>query len=289
MLTRQMTAARAFGLTYRWLLGLMVLTLAACAHNPHATYEPTRAQHGKDVMWIPTSDPLIAEMLNMAQVNANDLVYDLGAGDGRIAIAAARQYGARAVGIEYNPQLASYARENVQKAGVADKVTIITGDIFKEDFSHATVVTLYLLESLNIRLKPQILAMKPGTRVVSNSFSMGGWIADNAVEASNGAIGLFWIVPARMQGRWRVQLPGLPESELAITQKYQFIEGRLTSLDGATKRGLEGRLRGSDLTLTYVDLQGRERQATVVVSDTDWQGQLTDDPSARVTAQRISP
>lgn len=131
-------------------------------------YKPTVGQEGKDVIWVPTNDALVRVMLQTAKVTPNDLVYDLGAGDGKIAIAAARDYGATAVGIEYNPDMAALAQRNAERAGVADKVKVIHGDIFEEDFSNATVVTLYLLPHLNMKLRPTLLDMKPGTRIVSN-------------------------------------------------------------------------------------------------------------------------
>jgi SAM-dependent methyltransferase len=289
MLNHSTIAHRTATMTPRWILALLVLALAACAHNPHEPYQPIRAQHGKDVMWIPTSDPLISDMLQMAQVNSDDLVYDLGAGDGRIAIAVAQQRGARAVGIEYNPDLAEFARENVKKAGVQDKVTIITGDIFVEDFSNASVLTLYLLESLNIRLKPQILSMKPGTRVVSNSFGMGAWIPDDAVEASNGAIGLFWIVPAAVNGNWQADLPGLPKGTLVVTQKYQFFDARLDLPDGKRIRDIEGKLRGNVITLTYRDTQGQRQSVTAVVNGEQWLEPEVSQAAPRVIATRVNP
>ena len=141
----------------RYPLGVAVLVRGCASNYVDGEYRPIRAQHGKNVMWVPTLDALVTNMLQMAKVISDDLVYDLGAGDGKIAIAVARQYGATAVDIEYNPEMADFAREQVRRAGVQDKVTIVTGDIFKEDFSKADVLTLYLLESLNVRLKPQIL------------------------------------------------------------------------------------------------------------------------------------
>lgn len=156
-------------------------------------YKPDIGQTGKDVIWVPTPDQLVDKMLATAKVTDKDLVYDLGAGDGKIAIAAALKFGAKSVGIEYNPDMAAFAQRNVERAGVKDRVRIIRGDIFEEDFSSATVVTLYLLPDLNIKLKPILQKMKAGTRVVSNSFSMGDWDADEVIEADRGQgfFGLF--------------------------------------------------------------------------------------------------
>jgi len=271
------------------LMVLLAVLLSACGHNPNQPYQPIQAQHGKDVMWMPTSDPLALAMLDMAQVKSNDVVYDLGAGDGRIAIEAARVYGATAVGIEYNPKLAEFARQNVAHAGLQDKVTIITGDIFEENFSSASVITLYLLESLNMKLKPTLLKMKPGTRVVSNSFGMGLWIPDNAVQASNGTVGMLWIVPAKIAGRWQVNaLPGLSSEaggaggELDLRQSFQFVDGHLRQPNG-TPIKVEGRLLGDVLTLNYMDLNEQPQTVRLIVDQTQWQraGDTVDTPVAK--------
>ena len=145
-------------------------------------YQPTPGQSGKDVVWIPTPDALVTRMLEAVKTTKDDLVYDLGSGDGKIPIAAAKEYGAKAVGIEYNPEMAEFARRNVKRAGVEQLVNIITGDIFVEDFSKATVVTMYLLPQLNAKLRPIILGMKPGTRVTSHQFDMGDWEADQHLK-----------------------------------------------------------------------------------------------------------
>ncbi len=250
-------------------------------------YEPVVAQQGKDVIWVPTPNDLVVKMLETAKVNSNDLVYDLGAGDGKIPIQAARQFGARAVGIEYNPEMAALARSNAQQAGVADKVTIITGDIFKEDFSNATVVTLYLLTSLNIRLKPTILDMKPGTRVVSNSFMMGQWEPDEIVSPEGGGRGYFWIVPAKIQGDWSVNdLPGFSTALLSLNQKFQKVEGSLTFSDNRSQK-IQGRLNGSQLSFTYRDAKDKPQTFVGQVSSKSINGSLKDQPTAVVTATKI--
>ena len=146
-----------------------------------ADYQPVQGQAGKDVIWVPTPEGLIEKMLTTAKVSSQDKVFDLGAGDGIIAITAARKYGAQSVGIEYNPDMAQFARRKVAEAGMTDKVKIITGDIFQEDFSSATVVTLYLMPHLNLKLRPILLKMKPGTRVVSHAFNMGDWEPDERI------------------------------------------------------------------------------------------------------------
>ena len=160
-----------------WAISCLLLCSFGWAQTAgtEATYKPTLGQMGKDVMWLPTPKELVENMLSMAQVNDQDLLYDLGAGDGVIAITAAKKHGARAVGIEYNPKLAAFAQQKVIEAGVQDKVRIVHGDIFQTDFSQATVLTLYLLPEINYQLRPTILKMKPGTRVVSHDFDMVEW------------------------------------------------------------------------------------------------------------------
>ena len=211
-------------------------------------YKPDIGQTGKDVIWVPTPDQLVDKMLATAKVTDKDLVYDLGAGDGKIAIAAALKFGAKSVGIEYNPDMAAYAQRNVERAGVQDRVRIIRGDIFEEDFSTATVVTLYLLPDLNIKLKPILQKMKAGTRVVSNSFSMGDWDADEVIEVDRGQ-GFFWIVPARIEGRWDIRISG-QKGLLELNQKNQKFEGSLR-LGGKTFNVTNGHLRGASFTFDY--------------------------------------
>jgi SAM-dependent methyltransferase len=199
-----------------------IVTLALALANPPAVFaqadeawRPQRGQTGKDVMWLPTPDELAYRLLEVARVGPNDLVYDLGAGDGRIAIAAAQRHGARAVGIEYNARLAAFAQREVERAGVADRVRIIQADLFQTDFSSATVLTLYLLDELNQQLRPRVLSMKPGTRVVSNSFAMGDWEPDHVVRVGT-QVGYYWLVPATVEGEWIVEGRALPLLSPAI-------------------------------------------------------------------------
>lgn len=227
--------------------GVLAFANPAASDKP---YVPVRGQMGKDVIWIPTPKGLIDKMLAAARVTSSDRVYDLGAGDGIIAITAAREFGAQAVGIEYNPRMADYARRMVQEAGVADKVRIITGDIFKEDFSSATVLTLYLLPELNMQLRPTILRMKPGTRVVSHAFSMGDWEPDETLNHET-ARGFLWVVPASVEGEW--MLSGMEGGPLRISlrQVLQKIGGSLTR--GSSSQPLLGaRLRGDELFFQFV-------------------------------------
>lgn len=211
-------------------------------------YQPFIGQSGKDVVWVPSPDQLIDKMLKTAKVTEKDIVFDLGAGDGKIAIAAALNYGAKSTGIEFNPEMAALAQRNVERAGLKDKVRIINGDIFVEDFSSATVVTLYLLPELNLKLKPILQKMKPGTRVVSNSFTMGEWEADEVIESDRGR-GYFWIIPAIMTGEWNLQLAG-KTAQLSINQRDQKFTGTL-KLGGETFQVINGLLRASDFTFEY--------------------------------------
>jgi SAM-dependent methyltransferase len=220
--------------------------MVGCASTTDSNYKPARGQAGKDVIWIPNPPELVEKMLTNAKVTPQDRVFDLGAGDGIIAIAAAQKFKANAVGIEFNPSMAEFARRKVAEAGVQDKVRIITGDIFKEDFSSANVLTMYLLPDLNLRLRPTILQMKPGTRVVAHAFDMGEWQADETATAA-GATAYLWIVPAPVQGGWSVSFDGGKTARLNLEQTFQNVGGTLT-LDGRTLPLLGARLRGEDLS-----------------------------------------
>ena len=268
---------------------LMMSLVAGCTTQHAGTdqYQPLMAQRGKDVMWMPTPNEIVSEMLEMAQVTSVDLVYDLGAGDGKIPIEAARRYGARAVGIEYNPDMAALARRNAQQAGVSDRVTIVTGDIFKEDFSNATVVTLYLLTDLNIKLKPTLLKMKPGTRIVSNTFAMGAWIPDEVVLTNGESSGYFWIVPARVEGKWSVTgLPGFDNAQLSIIQKNQKFDAQLALTEKNIQR-IEGGLRGSRINFEYIDTDGKLMRFVGEVGANTMHGSIQQQPNSVVTAKRM--
>lgn len=227
-------------------------------------YQPEVGQQGKDVIWVPTNDELVTKMLSTAKVTASDIVYDLGAGDGKIPIAAARIHGARAVGIEYNPDMAALAKRNASRAGVTDKVKIIHGDIFKEDFSEATVITLYLLPDLNIKLRPTILKMKPGTRVVSHAFHMGDWSPDQTINTSM-AQAYYWVVPAAVAGDWTIEGFGGNKAKLSLSQRYQQVGGNLTI--GKTNQPILGaKLEGERLYFSYVDDKGTLQHVKATVT-----------------------
>ena len=250
-----------------------LLFLQACSSLPPETYTPKLGQLGKDVMWLPTRDELVTQMLTAARVTPEDEVVDLGAGDGKIPIAAARQFGARAWGIEYNKDLAALAQRNAQRAGVADRVRIVHGDIFKEDFSKATVVTLYLLEELNAQLRPTILKMKPGTRVVSNTFSMGDWEPDQVIRVGTNT-GYFWTVPAVVAGQWTVQgLDSRGTARLQLTQRHQRVGGTLAW--GSQVQPLLGaRMDGAQLHFSFVHAEGLLQAAKLQVQGQTLNGEL---------------
>ena len=226
-------------------------------------YKPRVGQEGKDVVWVPTSNELLALMLKTAKVTPNDLVYDLGSGDGRIAIAAAKDFGARAVGIEYNPEMAKLAQRNADRSGVSDRVKIINGDIFKEDFSKATVVTMYLLPDLNMALRPTILKMKPGTRVASHAFNMGDWEADVEIDAS--ARAYYWVVPAKVDGEWLITGLEPNKTTLKLSQHYQKIGGTL-QIGNESQPILNPKLEGATLSFTYLN---RDKSPHSVIMSVD--------------------
>ena len=246
------------------LLGLTVLLLSllGCTSTNYGDdqYQLRMATHGKDIMWMPTKVETTHEMLTLAGVRSTDILYDLGSGDGVIPIEAAKLYGVRAYGIEYNPDLVALSIRNAQRAKVQNLVSFKQGDIFVEDFSQASVLTLFLGESLNTRLMPTILKMKPGTRVVSNTFRMESWIADREIKTRPGEIIYLWIVPANIDGLWVVS--GLPKGDtanLVIRQKKQFFDGSIdASMMNNTRRTIyfeDGRISGQHIEFAFKDGQ----------------------------------
>jgi precorrin-6B methylase 2 len=204
-------------------------------------YEPQVGQAGKDVVWVPTPQALVEKMLDLAKVTPQDLVIDLGSGDGRTVITAAKR-GARAIGVEYNPDMVELSQRNAKKEGVSEKATFIKADLFEYDFSKANVVTMFLLPSINMKLRPKILNMRPGTRIVANSFNMEDWEADQTETITNDCTSwctaLLWIVPAKVDGVW-----SMPQGDLKLTQQFQKVTGTLGS-----QAISEGKLRGDELT-----------------------------------------
>ena len=250
-------------------LAMLATAPIACAQQ----FKPYVGQQGKDVVWVPTPDEVVERMLNMAQTKSEDYVIDLGAGDGKIAITAAKKFGARALGIEYNPDMVAHAQTNARAAGVLGKAQIVQGDIFATDFTQATVLTMYLLPSLNMKLRPQILAMRPGTRVVAHAFNMEDWEPDETSDI-DGRRAYLWIVPASVNGRWAMELSGGGGSEklsLNFDQKFQRIDG--TAYLGAIQAGLrEPRLSGARISFAYVDNKGVRRDFTGRVNRTTMEG-----------------
>jgi precorrin-6B methylase 2 len=241
-----------FPLRFAALLAAVLLFIQpAAAQQKPGVYEPQVGQSGKDVIWVPTPDEVVERMLRMAQTTKDDVVYDLGAGDGKIAIAAAKKFGARATGIEYNPEMAKHAQGNVVKAGVTERARIMQGDIFATNFSEATVVTMYLLPGLNMKLRPTLLAMRPGTRVVSHSFTMEDWEADE-ISSMDGRRAYFWVVPAQVGGSWQME-SGSEKNEISFEQRFQKIDGNVTL--GANMHGglRDARLRGFNISFAIVD------------------------------------
>ncbi len=236
-------------------LALFALALPAQAQNTAKEYTPHVGQEGKDVIWVPTPEALVQRMLDMAKLTAKDIHYDLGSGDGRTVIAAAKR-GAQAFGVEYNPDMVALSERIAAKEGVTGKAKFIHGDIFQTDFSQATVLTLYLLPSLNVKLRPTILKMKPGTRVVSHAFSMDDWQADQT-DNVEGRTAYLWIVPAPVEGTWRWSSTGggPKEYELALRQQYQQVEG-LVRLDGKMGQLRNVKLSGDQISFTVHELSG---------------------------------
>jgi hypothetical protein len=243
-------------LASRFLTALLAAATFACAPVTTAQdYSPTVGQEGKDVIWVPTPQALVDKMLDMAKLTAKDIHYDLGSGDGRTVITAAKR-GAQAYGVEFNPDMVKLSERTAAKEGVAGKAKFINGDIFQTDFTHATVVTLYLLPSLNVKLRPTILKMKPGTRVVSHAFSMEDWQPDQT-ETVEGRTAYLWIVPAPVEGTWRwsVSGNGPKDYELSLRQQYQKVEG-LIRLDGKMGQLRDIKLQGDQLSFSVHEVAG---------------------------------
>jgi hypothetical protein len=243
---------------YRLPLIILATALAATAlaqpPQVQKPYEPSVGQPGKDVVWVPTSHELVDKMLDIAKVTPADYLIDLGSGDGRTVITAAKR-GLHALGIEYNPDMVELSKANAAKEGVSELATFVKADIFESDFSKATVITMFLLPNLNLQLRPKILDLKPGTRIVANTFTMGDWTADETTNAGEEGssdeegygsfhTALLWIVPAKVAGTWQ-----MGEEELVFTQTFQTFEGTFRS-PGRSVPISNGRLRGDQISFT---------------------------------------
>ena len=239
----------------------LLVAASAVAHAQPAkeaqpSYQPHVGQQGKDVVWVPTPQALVERMLDMVKLTPKDFVMDLGSGDGRTVITAAKR-GARAVGIEYNPDMVALSRDNAKKAGVSDRAQFMKADLFATDLSQATVITMFLLPDINLRLRPKILALKPGTRVVSNTFTMGDWQADETSTPDNcestWCTALLWIVPAQVAGIYSTA-----QGEVTLRQHYQMLSGTLRA-EGRTVPIEDGRVRGEEIAFTAGGKQYRGR------------------------------
>ena len=253
---------------------VVVLAITPSIHAAPA-YTPKVGQSGKDVIWVPTPDALADRMLAMAQVRPEDQVVDLGSGDGRLVILAAKKYGARARGVEYNGELVALAQQAAKAAGVAERAQFEQADIFKVDFRAASVITLYMIPAVNRRLRPILLAMRPGTRVVSHQFAMEDWLPDETSYVEQRTAYL-WIVPALVGGGWSLAMPDGAAVNLDIEQKFQQINGRAMLASGAVRAGLrDTRLRGDAIWFTLVDTRGLTHEFTGRVLAGRMEGKVT--------------
>ena len=241
------------------LLALLIAVLSACAaaqaQPAKQEFKPEVGQEGKDVIWVPTPQELVEKMLDMAKVTPKDYVIDLGSGDGRTVIAAGK-LGAKALGIEYNPDMVELSKRNAAKEGVSDRATFMKADLFETDLSQAQVITMFLLPDINLKLRPKLLNLRPGTRIVSNSFTMGEWQADETADVKNGCASYctayLWIVPAKVDGTWQ-----LPQGELTLKQTFQMVSGILKT--GNSAAPLNGKVTGDQIRFTAggTEYQGR--------------------------------
>jgi precorrin-6B methylase 2 len=243
----------------RLFLALFIAALsagaAAQAQPAKQEFKPEVGQEGKDVIWVPTPQELVQKMLEMAKVTPNDFVIDLGSGDGRTVIAAAKR-GAKALGIEYNPDMVELSKRNAANESVSDRASFMKADLFEADLSQAQVITMFLLPDINLKLRPKLLNLRPGTRIVSNSFTMGEWQADETANVKNGCASYctayLWIVPARVDGAWQ-----LPQGELMLKQEYQMVSGTLKT--GNNAEAIKGKVTGDQIRFTAggTEYQGR--------------------------------
>jgi precorrin-6B methylase 2 len=224
---------------------MVAATAFAQAQSDTKPFEPQVGQQGKDVVWVPTPQALVDKMLDMAKLTPQDYLMDLGSGDGRTVITAAKR-GATAIGIEYNPDMVELSKKSAATENVGPKATFMKADLFETDLSKATVITMFLLPQINLKLRPTILSLKPGTRVVSNTFTMDDWTPDETAtitdaNCSSWCTALLWIVPAKADGTWR-----LGNGELTLQQKFQVLTGTLRA-DGKSVTITEGKLNGDEI------------------------------------------
>lgn len=246
------------------LCGLLALPeILFCQTNTGSdNYEPELGQAGKDVVWFPTPHQLVDVMIKMADLTSDDYLLDLGSGDGRIVIAAAKK-GIRATGVEYNRDLVEYSEQYAEREGVADKTDFVEADLFEYDMSKATVITMFLLPEINRQLKPKLLDLRPGTRIITNSFSMQDWPFDRMEEIDDQTINwntaFMWIVPARVEGEWTFK-----DGEMYLIQNYQMLQGNMT-VGGQSYPISNGKLEGSIIRFTCngVNYEGTVSNSTI--------------------------
>ncbi len=236
-------------------LALCFVSTAGLAQTPDKPYEPIVGQEGKDVVWVPTPAVTVEKMLDVAKITPEDFVMDLGSGDGRNIIAAAKR-GVRGLGVEFNADMVEFSRRVAAREGVEELAQFVEGDMFAADLSKATVLALFLLPDNLNKLMPNFLDLKPGTRIVLNHFGIDGWEPDETTRA-DGDCGswctvLLLIVPAKVEGKWQ-----LPQGELVLEQKFQKLTGKLKS--GGAEQAVEGRMLGDRITFTAggVTYEGR--------------------------------
>lgn len=224
--------------------------------QPAEPYTPEIGQPGKDVIWVPTSEQAVERMLAMARIGPSDFVIDLGSGDGRIVIMAAQRFGARGIGVDLNPDMVKLSEHRAKQVGVSDRARFYVRDIFKTDLKQASVVTMYLLTELNLRLRPSLLKLAPGTRIVANAFDMGEWEADEFDTSTASSLRL-WIVPASVAGTWTWSLTangGSQRVELDMNQQFQRLSG-VVKMGQQRLRLRDAKLRGSELSFVVLDQQ----------------------------------
>jgi hypothetical protein len=264
------------------LLSILLTSVPSLAQTPatQKPYEPTVGQEGKDAVWVPTSQAMVEKMLDHAKVTPQDFVMDLGSGDGRTIIAAAKR-GARGLGVEFNPELVEYSKRQAAAQGVGDKAMFAQGDMYQADISKATVLALFLLPTNIEKLVPKFLDLPAGTRIVANTFWVSDWTPDDTVMLKEGCenwcTSHLFIIPARVEGKWQ-----LPEGVLALTQRYQMVEGVYTPKTG-TPTDVKGRLRGATMTVTVgqVEYEG-------TISGNRFEGAAKSPNAPRIVATRIN-
>ena len=249
---------------------VVVATFAFAAANAYAQaapsaqqpFTPSNGQAGKDVVWVPTPQATVDNMLELTHVTAKDHVIDLGSGNGITVISAAKR-GATAVGVEFNPDMVALSQRLAKEAGVADKTRFIQGDLFEADLSKATVITLFLLTEINERLRPKLLDLAPGTRIASNTFTMGDWEPDakaSTPSCTSWCTALTWVVPAKVAGTWR-----LGQQTLTLEQHYQHVSGTLGSTPITA-----GKLKGSEISFAAGGQEYTGRVNGKTITGTSW-------------------